>query len=331
MATKARAPQLCVIIDTEEEFDWNAPFDRRARAVTSIPAQQRAQDIFARYGLVPSYVIDHPVADNPEAVAVLKAWQDEGQAVIGAHLHPWVSPPFDEEVNRQNSYPGNLPKSLEYEKLRQLTALIERVFDKRPRLYKAGRYGIGPNSAAILEDLGYQIDASIVPYTDFSFDHGPDFRHETPHLRPFLPARDILELPLSTGFYGLLRKRGASLFPMIDRPLMRSVHLPGIFARLGLLERIRLSPEGQGADDHIRLTKAMWDDGFDVFSYTYHSPSLVPGHTPYVRSPADLDRFLDQMDRYFDFFFNELGGRAATPLTLYQQWQDRGKIWAADL
>ncbi|WP_150007253.1 hypothetical protein [Iodidimonas nitroreducens] len=144
MTTKARAPQLYVIIDTEEEFDWDAPFDRRARAVTSIPAQQRAQDIFARYDLVPSYVIDHPVADNPEAVAVLKAWQDEGQAVIGAHLHPWVSPPFDEEVSRQNSYPGNLPKSLEYEKLRQLTALIERVFRNARAFIKRAAMELAP-------------------------------------------------------------------------------------------------------------------------------------------------------------------------------------------
>src|SRR5258708_31377344 len=45
----------------------------------------------------------------------------------------------------------------------------------------------------------------------------------------------------------------------------------------------------------------------------YHSPSLVPGNTPYVTTARDLATFLDQLDRYFDFFTGELGGEPATP------------------
>ncbi|MBF0394910.1 MAG: hypothetical protein HQL38_19715 [Alphaproteobacteria bacterium] len=46
---------------------------------------------------------------------------------------------------------------------------------------------------------------------------------------------------------------------------------------------------------------------------TYHSPSLEPGHTPYVRSRADLDRFLAWIADYLAFFHDEIGGVAATP------------------
>ena len=49
-----------------------------------------------------------------------------------------------------------------------------------------------------------------------------------------------------------------------------------------------------------------------MFSFTYHSPSLSPGHTPYVRSADDLSGFLEKFDRYFDFFTREIGGRPAT-------------------
>ena len=62
-----------------------------------------------------------------------------------------------------------------------------------------------------------------------------------------------------------------------------------------------------------RLTNAMMADGHRVFSFTYHSPSLEPGHTPYVRDNAELDRFLGCFGRYFDYFMHELGGRPATP------------------
>ena len=47
-------PQLAVIVDTEEEFDWGRPLARGNTRVASIAAQHRAQEIFAKYDLVPN-------------------------------------------------------------------------------------------------------------------------------------------------------------------------------------------------------------------------------------------------------------------------------------
>ena len=52
--------------------------------------------------------------------------------------------------------------------------------------------------------------------------------------------------------------------------------------------------------------------GHRLFSLTYHSPSLEPGHTPYVRSEADLDRFLGAIEQVLAFFRDEMGGRFTT-------------------
>ena len=49
---------------------------------------------------------------------------------IGAHLHPWVNPPFVESVSNYNSYPGNLPGALERAKLHKLTSRIEQSFER---------------------------------------------------------------------------------------------------------------------------------------------------------------------------------------------------------
>ena len=106
--TRPCAPELAIVVDTEEEFDWTKPFSRDARAVTAIPAQARAQEIYARFGLVPTYVVDHPVATDPVAAGFLRSLKDAGAAEIGAHLHPWVTPPHDEAVNVYNSYHCNL-------------------------------------------------------------------------------------------------------------------------------------------------------------------------------------------------------------------------------
>ena len=61
-----------------------------------------------------------------------------------------------------------------------------------------------------------------------------------------------------------------------------------------------------------RLTRALLAQGQRVFVLTYHSPSLEPGNTPYVRTEAERERFLAWLDEYYSFFREEIGGRAAS-------------------
>jgi hypothetical protein len=310
-------PLLLVVIDTEEEFDWSRPHARENTSVTAVAVQGRAQEIFASHAITPTYVVDYPVASNPAAVEALRLFADPGHCRIGAHLHPWVNPPHTEPVNAYNSYPGNLPVALEREKLETLTAAIAKSFGGRPVVYKAGRYGVGPATARILEELGYVIDVSVVPFTSFTSDGGPDFSAAGFHPSWFGSKGGLLEIPLSCGFHGQLRSLGPAIFPRLSSDLGMRLRLPGILARSGLLERIRLTPEGIDLAANIRLARSLYDQGCRVFSFTYHSPSLVPGMTPYVRSERELSTFLRTMDSFFTFFKKELGGRPSEPLEIY--------------
>ena len=318
-------PLLLVVIDTEEEFDWSRPHARENTGVTSIAAQGQAQQIFDSHGIAPTYVIDYPVASNPVAVEVLRGFADSGRCRIGTHLHPWVNPPHAEVVTTFNSYPGNLPAALERQKLEILTMAIQSGFGIRPIVYKAGRYGIGPSTAQILEELGYLIDVSIVPFTSFADDGGPDFSAEGFHPWWFGSDGKLLEIPLSCGFCGFARSLGPTLYPRLSGAAGMHVRLPGVFARLGLLERIRLTPEGIDLAANIRLVRSLFDQGCRVFSFTYHSPSLVPGMTPYVRSQRDLAQFLHTMDRFFAFFRRELRGRPSEPSEVYELLSSAGQ------
>lgn len=310
-------PLLLVVVDTEEEFDWRLPHSRDNTGVSAVAAQGLAQQIFARHGIVPTYVVDYPVATTQAAVAVLKAFCERGECRIGAHLHPWVNPPHRETVNAANSYPGNLPPELERAKLTALTQAITEAFGTRPVVYKAGRYGIGPATAGILEALGYRIDASVVPFTDFSDDGGPDFSRHGFQPSWFGERGDLLEIPLSCGFHGLLRSLGPALFPYAGSAAGLRLRLPGLLARSGLVERIRLTPEGVDLAANRRLARSLLAQGCRVFTFTYHSPSLVPGMTPYVASERELAAFLETMDRFFAFFRDDLGGQPAEPMEVY--------------
>ncbi len=44
----ASPPKLFVIVDTEEEFDWSAPFARENVSVTAIPEVGRLQEVVER-------------------------------------------------------------------------------------------------------------------------------------------------------------------------------------------------------------------------------------------------------------------------------------------
>jgi hypothetical protein len=304
-------PTLYVVVDTEEEFDWNRPFARENTGVTTIAHQIRAHAIFDRYAIKPTYVVDYPVASTAASVNVLRRLYDDGQCEIGAQLHPWVNPPFEEPLTIRNSYPGNLPAVLEDRKLVALTEAIEKNFRLRPAVYKAGRYGLGPATTILLQRHGYQADASVVPHTSFRVDGGPDFRGAPAH--PFWIGRDraLVEFPLTCGYTGMLADAGPGLSEILGRPWSRRIRLPGLLARTHLLERIRLTPEGIDLDAMQRLTLALLARGQRLFSFTYHSPSLDVGHTPYVRTAAALDEFLATMDGFFRFFAERCGGRFA--------------------
>ena len=313
LAATGQPLTLVVVADTEEEFDWHKPFDRAARSCNSITANARAQEIYDEFAITPTYCVDYCIADDDRAVEFLGGLAARGRCEIGAHLHPWVTPPYEEEVSTFNSFQGNLPESLERSKIAAVTQKITQAFGTCPTVFKAGRYGIGDNSIRLLKEAGYEIDCSFVPHTSFAGNGGPSFIGKPD--QPFWldPERTMLEVPLSKGFTGAL----ASVFPvgwayMFDAPWARNLKLPGILARLGLLERILLSPEGMRTDEQIRLLSAMARQNKRVFSLTYHSSSLAPGHTPYVRTGEDLDEFLCRIRAVLTMFRDELGGRFAT-------------------
>lgn len=308
-------PQLLVVVDTEEEFDWSR-FDRANTSVQSMADVHLGQAVCDAHGIVPTYVADYPVVTQPVGYEPLRAFVREGRALVGAHLHPWVTPPFTEQVNAKNSYPGNLPAELERAKVKALGDAIEQHLGARPLVYKAGRYGIGANTARILEAEGYEVDCSPCPAYDFSADGGPDFARVDAQPYWFGASRRLLCIPTTGAFTGLAGGFAPSLWRAATSGLGASLRAPGVLSRLGLLERIRLSPEGFDLRALMRLTRFLLARGQRVFTLSFHSSTLRPGCTRYVRTADERTTFLSVMNDYFAWFRRDLGGAPTTPLRL---------------
>lgn len=305
--------RVLLTVDTEEEFDWTGEFTRDRHGLDHVPAIARFQQFCEGLGVVPVYLVDWPIANSPRAVEIIAGAVKSGRAEIGIQLHPWVNPPFDDDVNARNSYAGNLPPNLERAKFLQLRDRIVAAFGAQPLIYRAGRYGLGTETAALLRDAGVPIDSSVRANFDYTAGHGPNYsRH------PLVPywvdeQRSVLELPLTTVFFGLLRQQGRLLAPL----LAKVPRLAGVLSRLTFLERIALTPEGVTAEEALRGIDIALDDRLPLIVLSFHSPSLVPGHTPYVRSDQDLDRLYDWFRRVYAY----LAMRGVEPTTVAEIMQ----------
>jgi len=292
--------RFTVFCDTEEEFDWGKPRGRDNRSAAHMAAMPDLQERFRRRGVKCVHLVDHPIATDPASIALLRRWLERDEISVGTQLHPWVNPPHDEEMTTFNSFVGNLPIALERAKIENLTETIESAFGRRPIVYRAGRYGVGPNTAALLLEAGYQADVSVRALHDYSGEGGPDFSRAGPF--PFRPGdRGLVELPLSAAYVGRLRPWGRGVY----RAAARLPWGHGILFRTGLLNRVPLTPEGVPLKEALAAARALLDDGLRWFSLSFHSPSVEPGHTPFVRTADDLATFHAWWDGMFDFFERE--------------------------
>lgn len=283
-------------VDTEEEFEWGKGFARDAHGTTAVPAMRDGQAYFAQAGVAPLYFVDYPVARSNAATDILGPAAEAGQAHIGVHLHPWVTPPFSEQVSSRNSYAGNLPAAVERAKLVAVRDELTTRYGKAPTAYRAGRYGIGPNTLTILADEGFRCDSSVRSHFDYRDDGGPDFTRQGLHPHWTGPHDSILELPLTSVMTGFVSHLGCGAFRHAGKlPLARS-----LLARSGALERIAITPEGTPAARACEAIDVAQDRGVRLISMSFHSPSLATGYTPYVRTDSDLAAFFRWFDTVFD-------------------------------
>lgn len=279
--------RFTVFVDVEEEFDWRAPLDSAHRSTTAMAAFPHAYCWFAERGVGLTCMVDYPIASDPAAVAILRRVAEDERCAIGTQLHPWVNPPLGAPVTPFSSYAGNLSRELEAKKIAVITKAIERTFGTRPVAYRAGRYGLGPSTLRSLAAAGYRLDSSVRAGYDLRTDGGPDFSKIG---NAAYRTEGLVELPLTSVFPGLA---GRHLGPALYRGLGRVPRTRGAAARLGIVSRVALTPEGMPVADALRAVEAAVVGGERLLVFSFHSPSLAPGHTPYVRTAGELAAFYD--------------------------------------
>ena len=310
-------PTMVIVVDTEEEFDWSAGYSRDNTKTETIGEQWRAQEIYARYDIRPTYVINHCVAAQEKPAAIMQALYSQGLCDIGMHLHPWVNPPYEEELNAFNSYHGNLPVALERAKMAATLEKVTAVRGSPPKVFKAGRYGVGQNTAALLNEFDFEVDCSVVPFTDMGEDGGPNFKG-LPDQPYWFQDGQLLEVPTSKAYFGKARNV-TFLRALIEKDFVKQIKLRAALSRLNIINQAPLTPEAVPNSELVSLLTEKIGDGQKIFNMAYHSSSIGINGSPFVTSEQERRDFLARIDMILDVFVNQLGGRIITIYELYNE------------
>jgi hypothetical protein len=298
--------KLIVTIDTEEDnwSDW-AGESSSAASIERIP---RLQELFDRFAVRPTYLVTHAVACATVASTILRRIEERGACEIGAHCHPWNTPPVEEPRTAAHTMMCNLDAGLLDRKVESLTSKLESVFGRRPSSFRAGRWGYGPRVARAVRQAGYEVDSSVSPYVDWSEEHGPDYSR-VPLRSCFLPGElfggdpgmEPIEIPATVGFLQPDFETASRVLARITSGSWRRLRLYGLLYRLRLLNRVWLSPENQTVREMVALTHTAAARGLPHVNLTFHSSTLQAGLTPFVRSESDERAFLGRIGSYLEF------------------------------
>ena len=301
--------RIVVTVDTEADGQW-----RHGAPLTTENVLWWApfQELCERHEALPTYLVTSEIVADQRAVAFLMPLARRGAAEVGAHLHPWTTPPFGTQPglawnDAAHAYPCHLDEELLAAKLRTLTDQIAEAFGAVPTSFRAGRFGLDATGARLLGELGYVVDSSVTPYvtwTDNSgrpgWGGGPDFRRQGPY--PFrvdgTGTPGLVEMPVTilptyavTRRCRVLRERWEALPLRAGRRGLRAWRRP---QPLWLRPRPEYTSEDLGVllqeAERRRLPYAV---------FMFHSSELMPGASPYRPTQASVDDLLNLLDELF--------------------------------
>ena len=313
--------KFIITIDTEGDDQWDLALPRLTDNIRFIP---RFQELCDRYHFPPTYLCTYDVATADAFDEMLLPLHKSRRAEIGAHLHPWTTPPlsrWDRHENRA-AYPAELPAGVFERKLECLTALLTTKLGEPPRSYRAGRWGLSAAHIPVLLQLGYIVDCSVTPnlsWTDSGArERGQDFS-DAP-VRPYFmawgdPAREgvsgLLEVPVT-----ILCTNGM----MRASPLLRAAYRRYRKTRAArMLNRMfDIAPRWfrPFSDMSVARLKAVYDTArrleLPAVEMMFHSSELMPHGSPHNLTAESVDQLYERLE----YLFAYLGRQGAEGVTL---------------
>ena len=302
--------KIIITIDTEGDNQWDPALPRSTENIRFIP---RFQELCDRYRFPPTYLCTYDVVSAPSFDEILLPLDASRRAEIGAHLHPWTTPPFSQwdRSDTVAAYPSELPTGIFGRKLECLTSLIANKLGRPPRSYRAGRWGLSAAHIPVLLQLGYIVDCSVTPLVSWADpgarERGQDFS-EAP-ARPYFmawgdPAREgasgLLEVPVTIVCTNAWMRRSRLLRAVYRR--YRKTAPGRLMNRMFLVAPRWFRPF---SDMTVPRLKAVYETArhldLPIVEMMFHSSELMPNGSPHNPTAESVDRLYDRLEEVFTF------------------------------
>lgn len=310
-------PPLCALtVDTEEEWDWASGFPSTGYGTENIQELPRLQDLCDRYSVAVTYFTAHAVLADERARKVVQALATRDRVEIGMHIHPWNTPPLVSPGGLiRDTFLHNLPEECAFAKLQTVyDALCETGL--RPLSFRGGRYSTSRGIRQWLQEHGFWVDASVVPYTTWQDEGAPDYRDRTPepvrHASAAPGHSPLWEIPLTRGFTRLPFHFWQRWYDRGQFSWLRKARLIGLAEKLGVVRKVWLNFEQHSAAELLAFLKVLRSLDLPDVCLTLHSSSLRAGFSPYVRTPGDEARLYRSLETVFRY----LADRGFQPATM---------------
>ena len=311
-------PAFLITIDTEGDNLWRNRQTITTRNTLFLP---RFQALCEKYGFKPTWLTNYEMASDPAYVEFARDVIQRGQGEVGMHLHAWNSPPetpLTDDDWRWQPYLIEYPDSVLREKVIFMTELLEEKFQTKMLSHRAGRWAFDERYAAVLRELGYQVDCSVTPRVSWRNSPGaPQGQGGTDYSRfpqhaYFLDPEDIsrsgnstlLEVPMSIQYkhsavmntlkQGYDRLRGKKRGPSVSW----------------------LRPSGGNLAAMKRVAELSLAQANDYVEFMLHSSEFMPDGSPTFKTEADIERLYEDLEALFSWLQQRTQG-----MTLAEYYQ----------
>lgn len=286
--------RIWITIDTEMDADihWNKKWPPEYSSILDgIP--QFYRPLWDKYDVHPIYFLSPEILYSEECCEVFRDEIKKG-AIIGAHLHPEYIEPQRVYYSGKQIVQSEFPCSAydydtEYNKIKNLTLLIEEKLAIRPIWYRAARFGADNDTMKILEQLGYKYDSSVTPYIDWSDRGGKNFSNYPQE--DITRGTSIVEKPVYID-----GKRFGKLGEILpDNWLFYNWLRP---THMTLLELNKIIREQSGSEllysnNNFENT---YDEPYSDLVMMFHSMEIMINKTPYVRNKIMQKYYLYRLE-----------------------------------
>lgn len=305
-----------ITIDTEcdKSADWSIPHPLRFRNIET-GVGKLFQPFCEQNGIRPTYLLSPEIIRDSHAADLFRSFGCRCE--LGTHMHTeFIEPDPVVLPKTTDQFQADFPEAIEYEKMKNMTALFHETFGYAPSSFRAGRFGMGPATFRILSQLGYKVDSSVFPLHviqtlnyRFNYFDRPLYPYFI-EMENTTPATRLLELPMTvhSRFYssrrpGMRKWLSRSRY---SKAFMRRV-LPSGYMKVYSLRPSTYSYEAMRmvADAYIQRHQEH-DHIFLVMMF--HSNELTPGTSPYNNTERDVAAFMERLSRITGYILSKGAG-----------------------